>query len=169
MSTFAYGLITGQRVAADSGASEQAEPPGTKSYVDTLAALVPAEVLGIWAALVIPNTVTSDDGEAATSSISDPGLMRWSFWTLLALSALIYVIGRLRTARWVRTDFIRILIPPAAFTIWMLLQRPSVFDLIASNWSAGARDVAGGIGAAALAAVAGALAYKANADDAQRS
>jgi hypothetical protein len=49
----------------------------------------------------------------------------------------------------------------------MLLQRPSAFDLLAKGLSSGERAVIGGIGAVVLAAIAGALAYKANNDPAQ--
>jgi hypothetical protein len=168
MSAFAYGLFTSKRVAADPGESETTKPPGTKSYVDAVAALVPAEVLGIWALAVLPRTVTTvGEGESAKTSITDSGLMKGSFWALLLLSAILYVVGRLRDAQWDKADFLRVLIPPASFAIWMLLQRPSAFDVLAADWSSGTRDVAGAIAAVFVAVIAGALAYKADRDPAK--
>lgn len=163
MSTLLYGLNSSKRAAAAPGESEKAKPPGTKSYLDTIAALVPAEVLAVWAGVVLPNTTkTSGDGENVTTTISDAGVMRWAFFALLATSIILYIFARLRDAKWDKGDYIRMLIPPASFAVWMLLQRPSVFDLIWKNLSSGGRDVLGAIAAVLLAGLASALAYKLN-------
>lgn len=168
MSTLAYGLFTSKRAAAQPGESETTKPPGTKSYVDTLAALVPAEVLGVWAAVVLPNTTTtSGEGENATTTISNPGIMRWAFFSLAGASVILYIFGRIRDAKWNNLDYIRMLVPPASFAVWMLLQRPSAFDLIWKDLSSGARDVLGSIAALLLAGLASALALKVNNDPAR--
>jgi hypothetical protein len=159
--------MTSKRVAAEPGESEEEKPPGTKPYVDTIAALVPAEVLGVWAAIVLPNTTTTTgEGEQATTTISDAGLMKGSFLALLVVSAVLYAAGRFRDAKWEKADLVRILIPPASFAVWMLLQRPSTFDALELDWSSGQRDVVGAIAALVIAGVASALAYKANKDPA---
>jgi len=57
MSTLAYAQLTNKRDDAAPGTSETTNAPGVKSYVDALAALVPAEVLTLHA-LVISATTT---------------------------------------------------------------------------------------------------------------
>ena len=170
MSSLAYGLLTSKRVAAEKGKSQDEKPPGTKPYVDTFAALVPAEVLAVWAAVVLPNATkaqTGQDNKMATV-ISDPGLFKWSFYALLAVSAVLYLLGRIRNSSLEFADLGRVLIPPAAFAGWMLLQRPSVFDVLRPNWQLGARDVGAAIAALVLAGIASALAYKADSDPAKQ-
>ena len=60
MSTIAYAQFTTRREAAAPGTSTSASPPGVKTYVDALAALVPAEVLTLHA--LILSVTTKVDG-----------------------------------------------------------------------------------------------------------
>ena len=47
MSSVAFGALQTRREKSDSETSKSAQPPGLNSYIDILAALVPAEVLAI--------------------------------------------------------------------------------------------------------------------------
>ena len=59
MSSLAYGMLTARRVAAPSGKSQTEAAPGIRTYVNTLAALVPGEALALYAGIVVPNVTTS--------------------------------------------------------------------------------------------------------------
>jgi hypothetical protein len=150
MSSFVYGLITAKRAAAPAGQSQTTAAPAMRTYVDTLAALVPAEALALYAGIVLPNVTNtvSVHGKAVTV-ISDPNLLGWSCAGLLVLSAGLYILGRYKTDSkrniW---DVLRAFIPPAAFTTWMLVQNPGVFDV----WWPGS-SMAGHVVIAAFAAV----------------
>ena len=59
MSTLAYAAMTRVREAATPGTSTTTKPPGVKTYVDALTALVPAEVLAAHATILTFTTTTS--------------------------------------------------------------------------------------------------------------
>lgn len=131
MSSFVYGVVTAKRAAAPAGQSQTSAAPAMGIYVDTLAALVPAEALALYAGIVLPNVTSTVSVHGRTATvISDPSLLGWSCAGLLALSAGLYILGRYKTgARRNIWDVLRALIPPAAFTAWMLVQNPGVFDV----------------------------------------
>lgn len=58
MSTLAYASLTRRREQAPRGESMRNAPPGVNSYVDALAALVPAEVLSVHALILAVTTET---------------------------------------------------------------------------------------------------------------
>jgi hypothetical protein len=170
MSSVAFGALTTRRESSEIGKSTYEQPPGLNSYVDTLAALVPAEVLAIHALIVSTVTTSNNRGQIR---IIDPGTARWAFWLLLGLSAMLFVLGRggvpapaqsgrgrgtvpLRQ-RWEWQDWIRLLIPPAAFVGWTMLQPASVWHAVVPNVSGGMRILIAAAGAVALAAVTKAL------------
>jgi hypothetical protein len=170
MSSVAFGALTTRRESSESGKSTFDQPPGLNSYVDTLAALVPAEVLAIHALIVSTVTTSNSRGQIR---IIDSGTALWAFWLLLGLSAGLFVLGRgglpapaqagrsggtvpLRQ-RWERQDWIRLLIPPAAFVGWTMLEPASVWHAVVPNVSGGMRVLIAAVGAVALAAVTKAL------------
>jgi hypothetical protein len=110
MSTLAYAALTTRRIRATPGTSTTTSPPGVQGYVDAVAALVPAEVLSLHAVIVSMTTATQN----AVTTITHPGVLRWAFWGLIGLSAVLYLVPRFRTPD--RLDIARALIPPAAFT-----------------------------------------------------
>lgn len=69
MSTFAYATLTNVRDDADPQKPENAKP-GVNKYVDAMAALVPAEILGLHAILLSFTTekASNDDLKSARSS-----------------------------------------------------------------------------------------------------
>ena len=59
MSTLAYAALTSRRERSPQGRTESEASPGVGTYVDTLAALVPAEVLALHAA-ILPRSAPSN-------------------------------------------------------------------------------------------------------------
>jgi hypothetical protein len=158
MSTLAYAQLTNKRDAANPGTSTTTGSPGVQSYVDALAALVPAEVLTLHA-LIISFTTTVKDH---TTTIEDTGTLAWAFWGLVGLSALLYIAPRVLDRKLDRWDRIRALIPPLAFTAWTMLQRATAFDAVYPTADAASRTVAGLFLAVVLGGAATALAYQAD-------
>lgn len=176
MSSVAFGALQTRREKSASGTSKSEQPPGLNSYIDVLAALVPAEVLAIHA-LVIAAVTTPNRGGQPT--ITDAATLRLAFWLLMGLSAALFVLGRRPVPapavvrqesagavplwqRWEWQDWIRILIPPAAFAGWAMLEPTSVWSAVAPHMSSGTRILIPLVGAVLLAAVTKALATHAD-------
>ncbi len=162
MSSFAYGYVTAKRVVAPSGQSQTAAAPAMTTYIDTLAALVPAEALALYAGIIAPNVTktVSITGKTATV-VSDPTLLSWSCAGLLVLSTGLYIAGRMK-AKLTPWDIPRALIPPAAFTGWMLVQNPGVFDVWWHASSTAERVIIAAFTAILLGVLAKALGYQAD-------
>ncbi|RPJ84253.1 MAG: hypothetical protein EHM13_05235, partial [Acidobacteria bacterium] len=130
MSTIAYALITGggQR-EGDPGTGTRA---GVNTYVVTMAALVPAEVLALHALFlsVTTNTTPAAAATLAATRIADPSTLSKAFYGLIVLCVVLYVAPRLITHKWVRLDFARSVIPPLAFVTWTMLQKATAFDAV---------------------------------------
>ena len=161
MSTLAYAMLTSKREEAAPGTSSSTSSPGVKSYIDILAALVPAEVLTVHA-VVLSFTTVSQKNQAGyvVTMITEPATLKWVFVALLLLSIGLYVLGH-RT-HWDRLDFVRMLIPPLAFVGWTMLQKATAFDAIGLNLGDASRSAIAVIGAIVLGGVAGLLAYRAD-------
>lgn len=142
MSSLVYGALTRKREEATPNTSTTTAAPGLGSYVDTLAALVPAEVLGLHAAVLslTTTTVQNANGEAVTT-ITDPMTLKWAFGVLLLFSIALYFIGHQRQ-NWDGWDFARAAIPPLAFIGWTMAQKATAFDALFPSWSQSSRDVA---------------------------
>jgi hypothetical protein len=171
MSSVAFGALQTRREKSDSETSKSAQPPGLNSYIDILAALVPAEVLAIHALVI--TAVTTSNGQGQTQ-ITDYATLRWGFWLLMGLSTALFVLGRrpVRVSasgasnpkewfsqwqRWEWQDWIRVLIPPAAFVGWVMLEPTSVWNAVAPHMTRGLRILIPMVGAVLLAAVTKAL------------
>jgi hypothetical protein len=164
MSTLAYAAITSQREGAESGTSTTTQKPGVKTFVDLLAALVPAEVLAAHAVLVDLTTKTKKlPGGGTGLTIVDPATLEvWGFWALLITSALLYLFGHIRNyGLW---DVVRNLIPPIAFVLWTMGQKTTAFNAAFPEVGMNTRYAATIVGALLIGAIATALAYKADAD-----
>jgi hypothetical protein len=163
LSTLAYGTLTTKREEAAPGTSSAANPPGIRTYVDALAALVPAEVLAAHALLLTWVSETSTNAEGMkVATITDPSTLKLIFWALVFISAGLYLLGRRRDFR--RWDAARAVIPPLAFTFWTMLQKTTAFDAVWPSLREAPRNVVAVLGAVALGAAATALAYKADND-----
>jgi hypothetical protein len=161
MSTLLYSALTNQRDKADPGTSERTQPPGVKTYVDALAALVPAEVLALHALAL---SVTTETGRSlaneTVTTIKDPNTLFWTFIALNIVSVVLYVVNRLRM--WERLDIVRMLIPPLAFIGWTMIQKTTAFDAVAPGLPEAPRYVIASIGAALVGLLARHLAYAAD-------
>ena len=124
MSTLAYASLTARREAAPPQKSKSESPPGVGSYVDAMAALVPAEVLSLHAMILSVTTST----QQGVIKIEDAQTLSWAFLGLIVLSVVLYVAPRFK--KWDRLDYIRVIIPPLAFLAWTMLQRATAFDAV---------------------------------------
>ncbi len=172
MSTLLYATLTNRREAASAGTSDKADAvdpanaaagkPGVTMWVDAAAALVPAEVLAAQAFLI--GFVTGQVRLPLVSSepvtvITNAADARALFWILLVAALAIYVIANF--GHWSATDFLRMLIPPAAFVLWSMLQPGAAFDAVA-HVSEFWRHLTGVVGVIVLAPLAKRLAYSAD-------
>lgn len=157
MTTIGYGALTRQRLLAQPSTSSTLGSPGVRGYVDSLAALVPAEVLGLHAIVIglTTTTVRQADGNSVMR-IVDPSTLRLSFWGLVAISCAFYLVGH-RGGPWTRGDYGRVLIPPASVVLWTMLQPGSAFDAVAPGWAQTSRITTATFGAIALGLIAGQL------------
>ena len=157
MSTLAFASLTTRRVASRDG-------NGISHYIDVVAALVPAEVLSLHAVILSFTTETTQDaGGNNVTTITDPKTLIWSFWGLLVLSVFLYIIRRTQKFQWL--DLMRMLIPPAAFIAWTMLQKATAFDAVVPDFSEAPRMVIAMFGAVVLGVIANALAKKAKPSD----
>ena len=161
MSTLAYASLTTKREEAKPGTSFSESAPGVGSYVDALAALVPAEVLTLHAVMLsfTTNTQTDSKGQSMTL-ITDAETLQWAFVGLIVLSIVLYAVPRFQT--WERFDVARALIPPSAFVAWTMLQRATAFDAVAPSLRPGARSAIALFAAVLLGLAASALAASAD-------
>lgn len=164
MGSFVYGYVTAQRAVAPPGESQATAAPAMTTYIDTLAALVPAEALALYAGVVVPNVTRAVPVTGKTATvISDPALLDWSCAGLMVLSAGLYIVGRMKEKHdlslW---DIPRALIPLAAFTAWMLVQSPGVFDVWWPGSSMAGRVIIAAFTTIVLGALAKALGYQAD-------
>jgi uncharacterized membrane protein (DUF4010 family) len=140
MSTLEYAALTTRREEAVAGTSKSTSPPGIKSYVDVVAALVPAEVLTLHAmCLSVTTSTEARSGGGPVTTITEPVTLRWAFLGLVLISIVLYVVPRYR--RWDRLDFLRVFIPPSAFVAWTMLQRTTAFDAVCPELGAAPRTV----------------------------
>ncbi|MGP7996162.1 MAG: hypothetical protein ACLPKI_02315 [Streptosporangiaceae bacterium] len=179
MSTVAFGALSTRRELSDSRTSTSTQPPGVSSYVDVLAGLVPAEVLAI-NAIVVAATVAQQPGGHV--QLAETGTYRWTFWLLLAVAAVLFVLGRrpaptsagaraqarqagrpvVRWENWEWQDLIRIAIPPAAYVCWTMVEPSGVWSAVYPGLSSGMRLLIPLAGSVILAAVTKALASHAD-------
>ncbi|HWX26492.1 MAG TPA: hypothetical protein VNZ53_03525 [Steroidobacteraceae bacterium] len=158
MSTVAYAELTNRRDEAEPNTSS-AMSPGVGSYVDALAALVPAEVLSLHALVISATTAIAPDG--TTSTITAVAVLKWAFFGFIALSVFLYVVPRAFGGRWDPWDYVRAAIPPLAFVGWTMLQRTTAFDAaFPTLLSESARTVIALFLAALLVFTATALSYQ---------
>ncbi len=161
MSTLAYALLTTKRDEAPSGESTSKSPPGVSSYIDVVAALVPAEVLTLHAVILSFTTKTMQDAAGKSiTEITEPGTLKWAFIGLLILSVMLYVFPRISKKD--RLDWFRVAIPPAAFVAWTMLQKATAFDAVWPELGEAPRTVVALFGAVVLGMFATILAKKAD-------
>lgn len=158
MSTIAYAAITEKREEAEPGTSTRKASPGVGTYIDAIAALVPAEVLTLHA--IIISVTTGTDGKIEGPAQST---LFAAFYGLVGLSLVLYVATRLMQRKWdQKLDYFRMFIPPLAFVCWTMLQRATAFDAAFPRLEASARTVIALFAAVLLGLAASALAFRAD-------
>jgi hypothetical protein len=168
MSSLAYGLVTAQREAAPKDTSKEPEAgqPGFGSYIDVVAALVPAEVLAANAALLpLMTETTTDEAGNSVTAITEPETLKVVFVLSIVFSLGLYVIGllqRLDRSAVKPRDWLGMVIPPLAFVGWTMLQKSTAFDAVAPEMDEPLRFTIAVFGAVALGALAAVLSFKAN-------
>ena len=163
MSVVAYAALTTKREEAAPGTSTGTNPPGVRSYVDALAALVPTEVLTLHALVLAVTTATTPETSAkggTLTTITDAESLSWAFVGLIVTSIALYVVPRFR--KWDRLDYFRALVPPVAFVAWTMLQRATAFDAVAPRLEPAPRTVIGLFVAMLVAGLAAVLAVRAD-------
>jgi hypothetical protein len=164
MSTVAYGALTEARKTTPAGTVNREAGLGT--YIDILAALVPAEVIAAHAFILTLATKTVKDAKGHSAvTITQKGALTGTFWALLVLSVLLFFAGRWlkgggKPFDW-RWDILRLLIPPAAFVAWTMIQKNTAFDAI-SSWHGDQRAIVAVLIAVFLSFLAGALSVQAD-------
>jgi len=165
MSTVSYALITARREKSNTGRSKDKEPPGVGTYVDILAALVPAEVLALHALFLEETTTTTDSGTV----ITDPTTLQYGFYLMAVFSALFYVVPKLFKKQWAgKIDYLRTAIPLFAFIAWTMIQKMTAFDAFWPSLPEGPRFLFGCSLAVLLMLFAGSAAKKADQHDPTR-
>jgi hypothetical protein len=160
MSTVAYANLTTKREQAAPGTSSSQSPPGVRSFVDALAALVPAEVLTLHGLILSFTTKTENVAGISTTTITDKGTLSAAFFGLVVLSIVLYAVPRSKT--WERMDFFRASIPPLAFVAWTMLQKATAFDAVVHHLPDGQRSLIALFVAVILGVAAAALANSAD-------
>ncbi|HET6421903.1 MAG TPA: hypothetical protein VFG19_17220 [Geobacteraceae bacterium] len=158
MSTLAYAHFTTKREEAQPGTSLKSSSPGVATYVDALAALVPAEVLTLHGLILSVTTKVENDATRVTA----PETLSWAFLGLILVSIGLYAAPRLFARKWDKLDWLRMAIPPLAFIGWTMLQRVTAFDAVFPQLPDASRTVIALFLAVILGAGATTLAYKAD-------
>jgi hypothetical protein len=173
MSTYTYSALTRKREDAKARESKKDDAPGFTVNIDTVAALVPVEVLLLHAALleaVPPNELRT---------------LRLAFGLCLGGCFLIYLLGHIATgglqvnkSRVIKGqdklrindclrnprvflpdgwDWFLMFVPAGAFVAWTMLQKDTLFDAVVptTTMPVGSRLVFGGL----LAFVVGVIAW----------
>jgi hypothetical protein len=139
VSALLYGALTAKRETT-LGDTTSDVAPGFKTYVDALAALVPAEVLAAALALtpLSSNSTRAEGGTSeATVNVTSHSDLKLTFYILFFLGPILYLIGHTKGLRTRSTlswsDLARMFIPAFAFIGWMAAQHPStLFDAAVS-------------------------------------
>lgn len=200
MSTLVYGWDSAGREAAPVAAQSPAAPgapapagtpaapgadgadepkkKGFSTYVDIVAAIVPAEVLALNAVLI--QLMTETDG--SVTEITEPGTLEVVFWLSIVTAIGLYLIADRTAARKKAAEesekvgpdkevkpvpislgtFSRALIPAAAYVAWVMLQKSTAFDAVAPGMEEPLRMTVAAFGAVLLGALAKLLLDKAD-------
>jgi len=158
MSTLAFASLTTRRENSPVGKSVTEFPPGVSTYVDALAALMPAEILALHATILSVTTETT----GSTTVIVDSCTLSMAFWGMAVLSMILYAVPRLMYAKWDNYDYCRVIIPPLAFVGWTMLQRATAFDAVYPHIAEAPRTVLALFLAVLLGLLARLTAYKAD-------
>jgi hypothetical protein len=147
VSAYVYARLT-KRVEANLstlGLTAEGEAPTPEQKAAELAqkvaALVPADILVLHAIVLASATTLGDDG---STTVTKPGLLKWTLPIGAALCVALYLIGKLPAWSGL-SDFGRMLIPAAAFFSWTLLTGTSAATPWFANTDRGWLFLIGGV------------------------
>lgn len=155
MSTILYAALSQHRkgLATQSQGAAATTGTGLSSYVDALAALVPAEVLTLHAVILTFTTAKKDSG----TIIEDADTLYYSFFGCILMTLIIYAVAK-RDSWDLKFDIPRMFIPALAFVGWTMIQRTTAFDAVFPDLPLSQRTAIGIFAAALLGIVAAKLA-----------
>jgi hypothetical protein len=164
-----------RKVAAAEGKPVDEDKKKPAEFVDVVTALIPAEIIVVNALILGALSTKSEDASGAVTTRLDPahpGLEKWCWIGLVVAAAALYVLPHAYSSRKAGRrqivdglDIFRMLVPAAAFWIWSMIQKGTLFDAVFAGWSTHARAIAGGFGGLALIGIAKLLSF--GADEAQ--
>jgi hypothetical protein len=166
MSAFLYGALTAKREKTQ-GDTTRTAPPGFKTSVDALVALVPADVVAASLALtpIASNSTRSSQHTDVVTTVNH-GDLKVTFFVLVALGPGLYLLGHTKGLRdWStlsKADILRMLIPAGAFVGWSAAQHPSTLFDAAISISDGMKALVIVVGGIVLAAFAHGLGLRAD-------
>lgn len=175
MSSYLYGALEQRRLASPPSTSETATQPGqtpspgqpgVKSWLDALAALVPAEVLALHAIIIQLASETEEVDGSSQTVLNNEGTVSVFFFVLAILAGVLFVFGRKNgpgAPALTRLDWVRVCVPALAFVGWTMLQPASAFDALGLDLNAVARGGGAVVLAVILGGAAVALGIKADA------
>jgi len=169
--SFVYGVLNKKREISPANETKAAEPPGLGTYLDAVTALVPAEVLAINALLLTFLIDQEKKGSDPLTAITDVGATKLLFWLSILACVVFYVFGdRVQNAKegagtglFENLNWLRALLPAAAYVAWTMLQKSTAFDAVAPDMSKYSRLVVAVIAAAILGVIAKRLGDKSDA------
>jgi len=156
MSTLGYARLTSARESSPKDSGTNDPVTGVSKYIDSISGLVPAEVLALHSVIVTVNTKSNAPEIADTGNepgllsdvFTDPAIMVYAFWALLAMTIGLYIVNRYKD--WNKHDYLRMVIPAISFILWTLLQKGSAIDALNLPLSIPARLTIALIGSAAV-------------------
>lgn len=157
MSALLYGAMT--RKSAENSFADNSDM--LKTYIDTVAALVPADVLFIHT--LILSSVQGKIGQDPTNP--ENSMLIAAFVLLILLSIGLFWVPKFQNIKAeskIRLNYCRMFIPPVAFVTWTMLQKSTAFDAIAPNLPNGWRLLIALFLAVILIAWASVVGYKDN-------
>jgi hypothetical protein len=132
------------------------------SVVNAVAGLVPAEALLLQQVILqfTSTTTKARKGHPSTTVVTHGHVLGQTFWALIVVSAVAYLLGRWTSNQALRLlDLAGVAIAALAYVVWSALQSPSAFAAFFTHVSSVDRQVWGSIAAVVLVLLAPAFGY----------
>jgi hypothetical protein len=135
MSTIAYAWATSRAeqnalLARVTDADEQPDTSKASELAQKIAALVPAEVIAAWAAVLAKTTEKAADGSTVLK-IDGASTQKTVLLVLAGLSLVFYVVTKVAKPphHFAGLDWVRMLVPPISFVVWTELTGSTALGL----------------------------------------
>lgn len=164
MSTFAFAKLTNERIEADPDKPEE-NKQGKDKLVDALVAIIPAEALAVHSIGFGLTSKVVESGDPDVNQVSYEIIhvlgLQCTFYGGLLITVLVGILG-FRHLKGNRSRFLRLLIAPTAFILWMMLLPVSALDAVLPGFDGTLQQVLGAIGAVVLMIITSAFAERAS-------